>query len=69
MTLPPLIARLLIQTRIARLLPGLQRRLEGGAEYLRYYSDRLLGSPIDSLERITAALAEDPPEVLEMAGG
>ena len=44
MTLPPLIARLLIQTRIARLLPGLQRRLEGGAEYLRYYSDTDLAS-------------------------
>ena len=69
MTLPPLIARLLIHTRVTRLLPGLQRRLEGGAEYLRYYSDRLLGAPLDRLERIDAALADDPPDVIDLAGG
>ena len=69
MTLPPLIARLLIRTRIARLLPGLQRRLEGGAEYLRYYSDRLLASPLDRLERIALALAEDAPDVIDLANG
>jgi aspartate/methionine/tyrosine aminotransferase len=69
MTLPPLIARLLIHTSIARLLPGLQRRLEGGAEYLRYYSDRLLAAPLDRLERINAALADDPPDVIDLASG
>jgi aspartate/methionine/tyrosine aminotransferase len=69
MTLPPLIARLLIQTRIVRLLPGLQRRLEGGAEYLRYYSDRLLAAPLERLERIAASLADDSPDVIDLAGG
>jgi aspartate/methionine/tyrosine aminotransferase len=63
------LARLLIHSGIARLLPGLQRRLEGGAEYLRFYSDRLLASPLAQLEAIAAALAENGPDVIDLASG
>jgi aspartate/methionine/tyrosine aminotransferase len=67
MTLPPLLARLLIRTGFVRLLPGLQRRLEGGVEYLRYYSDRLLGSPLDQLGRLAGHLGQDAPDVIDLA--
>jgi aspartate/methionine/tyrosine aminotransferase len=69
MMIYPLLARLLTRTGIARLLPGVQRRLEGGAEYLRFYSDRLLASPLAQLERIAAALEPDGPEVIDLASG
>jgi aspartate/methionine/tyrosine aminotransferase len=67
MNLPPLLARLLIRSGATRLLPGLQRRLEGGAEYLRYYSDRLLGAPLDLLERLADCVAADSPDVIDLA--
>jgi aspartate/methionine/tyrosine aminotransferase len=69
MTCPPLLARLLIRLGLPRLLPGLQRRLEGGAEYLRFYSDRLLSSPLAELQRLAAALEEDSPDVIDLASG
>jgi aminotransferase len=68
MTLPPLLSRLLVRIGVARLVPGLQRRLDGGADFLRYYSDRLLGSPLAQLEQI-AALAPDAPDVIDLAAG
>jgi aspartate/methionine/tyrosine aminotransferase len=69
MTCPPRLARLLIRTGLARLLPSVQRRLQGGAEYLRFYSDRLLSSPLAPLERIASCLEEDSPEVIDLASG
>jgi aspartate/methionine/tyrosine aminotransferase len=69
MTVPPLLARLLIRSGAVRLLPGLQRRLEGGADFLRYYSDRLLASPLGQLERIAGCLGPDSPDVIDLAGG
>src|SRR5262245_42982260 len=69
MTLPPLLARLLIHTAAVRLLPGLQRRLEGGVEYLRYYSDRLLGSPLDLLQSLAECLGHDAPDLIDLASG
>src|SRR5262245_35573934 len=69
MTLPPLLARMLIHTGVVRLLPGLQRRLEGGVEYLRYYSDRLLGSPLDLLQHLAGCLGHDAPDVIDLALG
>lgn len=67
MPLPPLLARLLVRTGLVRLLPGVQRRLEGGAEYLRYYSDRLLGAPLGLLERLAGCVAADAPDVIDLA--
>jgi aspartate/methionine/tyrosine aminotransferase len=67
MPLPPLLARLLVRTGAARLLPGLQRRLDGGADFLRYCSDRLLGAPVRLLEDIAACVAETTPDVIDLA--
>lgn len=67
MPLPPLLAQLLIRSGVVRLLPGLQRRLGGGAEYLRYYSDRLLGAPLGLLERLADCVAQDAPDVIDLA--
>lgn len=69
MPLPPLLSRLLIRTGVPRILPMLQRRLDGGAEYLRYYSDRLLTSPWQLLERLAACTSPDAPEVIDLASG
>src|SRR4051794_4784757 len=69
MRIPPLLARLLIRTGVVRLLPSLQRRLDGGADFLRYYSDRLLGSPWSDLERCASALEADSPDVIDLALG
>jgi aspartate/methionine/tyrosine aminotransferase len=69
MTVPPLLARLLIRTGVVRLFPGVQRRLEGGADFLRYYSDRLLASPLSQLERIADCLGPDSPDVIDLASG
>jgi aspartate/methionine/tyrosine aminotransferase len=69
MNFPPWLARLLVRSGVARVLPGLQRRLEGGADFLRYYSDRLLSSPLAQLERLAATLESDTPEVIDLAAG
>jgi aspartate/methionine/tyrosine aminotransferase len=69
MNYPPWLARLLVRSGVARLLPGLQRRLDGGADFLRYYSDRLLGSPLGQLEDLAAALESDSPEVIDLSAG
>jgi aspartate/methionine/tyrosine aminotransferase len=61
--------RLLVRTGIARLLPGVQRRLDGGADFLRYYSDRLLGSPLGDLERAGAALTPQAADVIDLTQG
>lgn len=69
MTLPPLLRRLAVRTGLAALLPGVQRRLDGGADFLRYYSDRLLGAPLAQLEQIAAAVAPAAPDVIDLASG
>src|SRR5262249_8219762 len=43
---PLFLLKLLIRAGVARLLPGVQRRLGGGASFLPYYSNRLLTSPL-----------------------
>ena len=67
MPLPTLFARLLIRSGAARHFPGLQRRLDGGAHYLRYCSDRLLTSPVGLLERLAACLGPDTPDGIDLA--
>jgi aspartate/methionine/tyrosine aminotransferase len=41
--------KILVRTGIARWLPSVRRRLDGGAPYLRYLSDRCLATPLDDL--------------------
>jgi aspartate aminotransferase len=67
MPLPSLLARLLVRTGAARFLPGLQRRLDGGADFLRYCSDRLLAAPVGLLEEIAAGVAETTPDIIDLA--
>jgi aspartate/methionine/tyrosine aminotransferase len=69
MNYPSWLARLIVRSGAARLLPGLQHRLDGGAEYLRHYSDRLLNSPLAQLERLAAALEEAAPDVIDLTAG
>lgn len=69
MNYPSWLARLLVHSGVAQLLPGLRRRLDGGTEYLRYYSDRLVSAPLAQLERLAAALEECPPDVIDLTAG
>ena len=66
---PLMLLKLLIHTGLARLLPSLQRRLEGGADFLCYYSNRLLCSPLAELERTVASLEPVGAEVIDLARG
>lgn len=69
MTLFTYLFRFLINTGLARLLPGVQRRLDGGADFLRYYSDRLLSSPLAELERLASAIDPVTADVIDLAAG
>jgi aspartate/methionine/tyrosine aminotransferase len=66
---PLFLAKLLIRTGLARLLPGVRRRLGRGADYLRYYSDRLLAAPFAALEQAAAALEPHGPDVIDLSLG
>jgi aspartate/methionine/tyrosine aminotransferase len=61
--------KLLIHSGAARWLPGVQRGLSGGADYLRYYSDRLLASPLRQLEDVAANLQSTGVEVIDLTPG
>jgi aspartate/methionine/tyrosine aminotransferase len=69
MTCPPLLARLLGRLGGAALLPGVQRLLPGGADYLRFCSDRLLAAPLAQLERLAAQCEPDGPDGIDLASG
>jgi aspartate/methionine/tyrosine aminotransferase len=49
---PLFLAKLLIHTGIARLLPWVQRLTEGGEAFLPYYSDGLLNAPHGELREV-----------------
>jgi aspartate/methionine/tyrosine aminotransferase len=66
---PLLLAKLLIRLGVAPLLPGIQRRLKGGADFLRYYSDRLLTSPLEDLPGLASALEPQGAEVIDLSQG
>jgi aminotransferase len=61
--------KLLIRTGIARLLPSVRRRLDGGERFLRYYSDRVLTAPLEEL--LDDALFPDvqAPDAINLALG
>src|SRR5260370_16009471 len=50
------LTKLLIRTGLARYLPGVRRLTDGGTDYLRYYSDRVLDAPRRDLKRIASLL-------------
>lgn len=66
---PLLLLKLLIHTGLTRLLPSVQRRMDGGADFLRYYSNRLLCSPLAELERAGAGLDPVGAEVIDLGKG
>jgi aspartate/methionine/tyrosine aminotransferase len=47
--MPFILTKLLVRTGIARFLPAARRLTDGGTDYLRYYSDRVLAAPVDEL--------------------
>ena len=49
MARPFWLTKLLIRTGIARLLPVAHRLTDGGAKFLRYYSDAVLATPVEEL--------------------
>jgi aspartate/methionine/tyrosine aminotransferase len=66
---PFFLTKLLVRSGVARLLPGVRRRLDGGGDYLRYVSDRLLAAPLDDLETAAELLRPHGPEVIDLARG
>lgn len=49
MAIPFVWKKLLVRTGVARFLPAAKRLTDGGTDYLRYYSDRVLAAPVDQL--------------------
>jgi aspartate/methionine/tyrosine aminotransferase len=64
------LTKTLVRTGIARWLPRFRRRLEGGAAYLRYLSDRCLATPLDELLDFAtyAPPVNDRGDVIDFAG-
>ncbi len=58
----------LVRTGIARWLPSIRRRLDGGAAYLRYLSDRCLATPLDELTDFAAYRRADAADAIDFAG-
>jgi len=66
MAMPLWLTKLLIRTRLARFSRRAQRLTDGGTQFLRYYSDRVLCSPVEEL--LDAAYVPDStgPDVLDL---
>jgi aspartate/methionine/tyrosine aminotransferase len=65
---PLFLLKLFIRAGLAQVLPGVQRRLGGGVDFLRYYSNRLLSSPLWELENAAANLESQGPDAIDLAG-
>lgn len=62
--------RFLIRTKLARLLPAVRRRMDGGQEFLHYYSNRLLDGPYEALREAGELLEQpDEPDRIDLAQG
>lgn len=58
--------KFLIRTGIARWLPAAKRLTDGGAEYLRYYSDHVLTAPVTELLNPTTFPVPPGSDVLDL---
>jgi aspartate/methionine/tyrosine aminotransferase len=67
--LPLFVKKLLIRTGIARWLPSVRRLTDGGADFLHYYSDRLLAAPHAELRDLAALLDAQGPDVIDLTAG
>jgi aspartate/methionine/tyrosine aminotransferase len=57
----------LVRLGVARWLPSVRRRLEGGTAYLHYLSDRCLATPLDGLADLAAHWRADAPDAIDLA--
>jgi aspartate/methionine/tyrosine aminotransferase len=64
---PFFLVKWLVRSRIARWLPSVRRRLEGGAAYLHYLGDRCLATPLDGLADLAAFWQADGPDAIDLA--
>lgn len=56
MVYPVFLSKLLIQSGVARWLPGVRRLADGAGPFLHYYSDRVLAAPLDALREAACLL-------------
>ncbi len=66
MPLPFLLKKLLVRTRVAKFLPAADRLTGGGADFLRYYSDRVLAAPVEELLDPATFPQPPGPEVMDL---
>ncbi len=68
MGFPLWLTKFLVRTRLAGFTPRGRRLTDGGTRYLRYYSDRVLGAPVEELLD-PAYLPDTPgPDVIDLNG-
>jgi aspartate/methionine/tyrosine aminotransferase len=61
------LVKALVRTGIARWLPPVRCRLDGGAAYLRYLGDRCLATPLDDLAGLAAFWQAESPDAIDLA--
>jgi aspartate/methionine/tyrosine aminotransferase len=61
------LAKLLIRTGIARLVPAVQRLTDGGGAFLHYYSNHVLSAPIAELREFAAFQEVYGPDAIDLA--
>lgn len=66
MAFPLWLTKLLVRTRLAQFTPRARRLTDGGASFLRYYSDRVLAAPVEEL--LDPAFVPDAvgPDVIDL---
>jgi aspartate/methionine/tyrosine aminotransferase len=66
MPIPFFLKKLLVRTGVARFLPSARQLTDGGTDFLRYYSDRILAAPIEELTDPAAFPQPPGPEVMNL---
>ncbi len=67
MARPLFLLKLLIRSGLARHLPGMKRLADGGADFLHYYSNRVLGSARGDLSQVAQLFESPPPDVIDLS--
>src|SRR5438105_2266919 len=66
---PLFLAKLLIRSGLARAFPSVQRWTDGGAAFLRYYSDTVLAAPIEEVHAAADLMELNGPDAIDLALG
>jgi aspartate/methionine/tyrosine aminotransferase len=66
---PFFLTKLLVRTGLARYLPAVQRRTDGGAAFVHYYGDRVLAAPHADLRAVAELLEPYPADVIDLSAG